>query len=107
MVHMPTPLPMETSRVSSTSVLHVGLPYAFSIYGAALKDALDLENHEVASIGAFSNAGGYSAIFSGIAYDWCGIQHITTALWTLGPKRLHYTTHCFQSIVRLVRLALA
>ena len=50
-------------------MLSAGLQYAFSVYGRPLKHAVHLTNSELSMLGAFSNAGGYSAILAGLFYD--------------------------------------
>ena len=50
-------------------MLSAGLQYAFSVYGDALQRHLELTNGELATLGAFSNAGGYSAILAGLLFD--------------------------------------
>lgn len=50
-------------------MLSAGLQYAFSVYGRPLKHAVHLSNSELSMLGAFSNAGGYSAILAGLFYD--------------------------------------
>lgn len=54
---------------STLLMLSAGLQYAFSVYGDALQRHLHLTNGELATLGAFSNAGGYSAILAGLLFD--------------------------------------
>lgn len=58
-----------TFSCATAVMLSAGLPYAFSIYGPSLRVALDLPAAVVSRMGAFSNAGGYSALFAGLFYD--------------------------------------
>ena len=58
-----------TFSCAAVLMVSAGLPYAFSIYGSALQKALHLSNSRLSTLGAFSNAGGYLAVFSGLAYD--------------------------------------
>ena len=58
-----------TFSCAAVLMVSAGLPYAFSIYGSALQKALHLSNSHLSTLGAFSNAGGYLAVFSGMAYD--------------------------------------
>lgn len=50
-------------------MLSAGLQYAFTIYGEPLSMHLQLSNGDFATLGAFSNAGGYSAILAGLFFD--------------------------------------
>lgn len=58
-----------TFSCAAVLMVSAGLPYAFSIYGAALQKALHLSNSRLSTLGAFSNAGGYTALGSGMAFD--------------------------------------
>jgi Nodulin-like len=58
-----------TFSCATLLMLSAGLQYAFSVYGEPLQRELQLPNGDLATLGAFSNAGGYSAILAGLFYD--------------------------------------
>lgn len=60
-----------TFSAATVLMLSAGLPYAFSVYGEPLRHSLNLTGSELSTLGAFANAGGYSAILAGLFFDLC------------------------------------
>ena len=60
-----------TFSCATLLMLSAGLQYAFTVYGEPLSSELDLTNGDFATLGAFSNAGGYSALLAGLFFDLC------------------------------------
>jgi hypothetical protein len=58
-----------TFSCATLLMLSAGLQYAFSVYGEPLVKSVHLKTADLSTLGAFSNAGGYSAIFAGLFYD--------------------------------------
>jgi hypothetical protein len=58
-----------TFSCATLLMLSAGLQYAFSVYGEPLRQSLHLSAEDLSMLGAFSNAGGYSAILAGLFYD--------------------------------------